>query len=109
MTKLAIHLYCLNDMLLVAAAAAMYVVPVPAAAQNHPGDVSPTAPTRQAPPPWAYPIQPPVQPAPDDGIPKRLTGSTAAFTLTQIRDLFVAPDWYPGDHPAMPEVVARGR
>ena len=35
--------------------------------------------------------------------------STAAFTLTQVRDLFVAPDWHPGDHPPMPEVVARGR
>jgi cytochrome c553 len=32
-----------------------------------------------------------------------------ALTLTQIRDLYVPPDWHPGDHPPMPEVVARGR
>jgi cytochrome c553 len=35
--------------------------------------------------------------------------STAGFTLTQLRDLYLAPDWHPGDHPKMPEVVARGR
>jgi cytochrome c553 len=50
-----------------------------------------------------------VQPPPDDGIPKRVPESAEAFTLTQIRDLYVAPDWHPSDHPPMPEVVARGR
>jgi cytochrome c553 len=35
--------------------------------------------------------------------------SDAAFTLTQIRDLNFCPDWHPGDHPPMPEIVARGR
>lgn len=68
-----------------------------------------TAASQQAPPPWAYPIQPPVTLPPDDGVPRRVPGSTAALTLTQIRDLYVAPDWHPGDHPPMPEVVARGR
>jgi cytochrome c553 len=29
--------------------------------------------------------------------------------LTQIRDLFFAPDWHPGDHPTMPEIVSQGR
>lgn len=61
-------------------------------------------------PPWAYPVTPAgFQPPPDDGIPKRLTGSNAAFTLTQLRDVYTAHDWYPGDHPLMPDVVARGR
>ena len=69
---------------------------------------SPAA-SRQAPPAWAYPIQPPVTPAPDDGVQKRVPESTVALTLTQIRDLYVPPDWHPGDHPPMPEVVARGR
>jgi len=69
----------------------------------------PPAASRQAPPAWAYPIQPPVTPAPDDGVPKRVPESTVALTLTQIRDLYVPPDWHPGDHPPMPEVVARGR
>jgi cytochrome c553 len=61
-------------------------------------------------PAWAYPVNPPgLTPAPDDGAPRRVPGSTASFTLTQIRDLFAAPDWHPGDHPPMPEIVATGR
>ena len=45
----------------------------------------------------------------DDGSPKTLPGSAGKFTLTQIRDGFGPADWHPGDHPAMPEIVARGR
>ncbi len=82
---------------------------IAAPAQDQKGETYPTAPSRPAPPPWAYPIQPPVKLAPDDGVPKRVPESTVAFTLTQIRDLYVAPDWHPGDHPPLPEVVARGR
>src|SRR5262245_22831529 len=73
----------------------------------------------EAPPPWAYgfaapagapaPTTPPAAPVQDDGSQKRLSGSDGAFTLTQIRDGFGPADWYPGDHPAMPEIVARGR
>jgi cytochrome c553 len=63
-----------------------------------------------APPWWAYPVNPPgLEVEPDDGVPRRVPGSDKAFTLTQIRDLFAAPDWHPGDHPPMPEIVARGR
>ena len=63
-----------------------------------------------APPPWAYPVNPPgLKPAPDDGTPRHVPDSDAAFTLSQIRDLFVAPDWHPGDHPPMPAIVAQGR
>jgi cytochrome c553 len=62
------------------------------------------------PPAWAYPMVPPgVRAAPDDGIPRHVPDSDAAFTLTQIRDLSFAPDWHPGDHPPMPEIVAGGR
>jgi len=32
-----------------------------------------------------------------------------AFTLTQVRDNNNPVDWYPGDHPQMPNVVAHGR
>ena len=63
----------------------------------------------QPPPSWAYMIQPQIQPPPDDGIPKRVPESAVELTLTQIRDLYVAPDWHSVDHPPMPEVVARGR
>ena len=71
----------------------------------------PTAPiaSQQPPPPWAYPIQPPATPPPDDGVPRRVPGSSVALTLTQIRDLYVPPDWHPDDHPPMPGVVGHGR
>jgi cytochrome c553 len=32
-----------------------------------------------------------------------------SFTLAQVRDGFGPADWYPGDHPAMPDVVAHGK
>jgi len=60
---------------------------------------------------WAYAITPgPAPPAPpDDGTKYSLTGSTSQFTLDQIRNRMGPADWYPGDHPAMPPVVAHGR
>jgi len=67
-------------------------------------------PLGDVPPTWAYPVNPPgVTLPPDDGNPLRVPDSDARFTLTQIRDLNFCPDWHPGDHPAMPEIVARGR
>jgi cytochrome c553 len=67
------------------------------------------------PPAWAYNVTPsapaapqPAPPAQDEG-PRRLPGSSGAFTLAQIRDAFGPADWYPGDHPPMPSVVASGR
>src|SRR5262249_46537893 len=64
--------------------------------------------------PWAYPINTPgaapAAPAPaDDGSPKHVPGSNVGLTQTQIRDLFNPPDWYPTDHPTMPEAVVHGR
>jgi len=65
---------------------------------------------QEGPPAWAYPVNPPnFQRAPDDGTIRHVPDSTAGFTLTQLRDLFAAPDWHPDDHPPMPEIVARGR
>jgi cytochrome c553 len=63
------------------------------------------------PPDWAYPATPPgFTPDPDDGAPKRLAGSNRAYTYQQIEDRFAPADWYPDEHPPMPEVpVARGR
>ena len=60
-------------------------------------------------PAWAYPWAPDFKAAPDDGVPRHVPDSKASFTITQERDLFFAPDWHPGDHPAMPDVVAHGR
>lgn len=82
-------------------------------------------------PSWAYAVPPDAPPSPaaspqqaeqdalalvarymqpsDPGDQKHVPGSTVALTLTQIRDLFNAPDWHPDDHPPMPEAVSHGR
>ena len=65
---------------------------------------------QQAPPPWAYPVLAPgVKPPLDDGLEKTVPGSKTSFTRKQISDLFNAHDWFPEDHPPMPDVVAHGR
>ncbi len=62
------------------------------------------------PPPWAYPVNPPGMPAAKLGsAPVQLAHSARTFLPAQLTDRFAAPDWYPEDHPAMPDVVARGR
>lgn len=62
------------------------------------------------PPAWAYPINPPDFKAPaDDGSPRHVPDSDSSFTLSQVRELFSTPDWHPGDHPPMPEIVSKGR
>jgi cytochrome c553 len=78
----------------------------------------------EPPPPWAYgfttppdPNPAPASPAPaalpnpypDDGTLRHLPESTLAFTITQVRDSFNPADWYPTDHPPMPDVVAHGK
>jgi cytochrome c553 len=60
-------------------------------------------------PAWAFLWDPAVKvPPPDDKL-HSLPGSTAAYSWKHARDLFVAPDWHPGDHAAMPQIVAEGR
>src|SRR5579872_2340805 len=64
----------------------------------------------EPPPPWAYVVNPPdFKELPDDGSLRHVPDSTAAFTLTALRDRFFAPDWHPNDHAPMPGVVAQGR
>jgi cytochrome c553 len=41
--------------------------------------------------------------------PKHLPGSTFTFTRAQANNLFGPADWFPNDHPKMPEIVAHGR
>ena len=61
------------------------------------------------PPAWAFVVNPPgTKPAPDDGRALQVPGSKASFTLTQIRDLYNVPDWFPDAHPPLPSVVAHG-
>lgn len=59
---------------------------------------------------WAYPLMEEGRGrAPDDGTLLSTPDSDLKFTWTQINDPFNPPDWYPTEHPPMPEVVARGR
>jgi cytochrome c553 len=60
-------------------------------------------------PDWAFPVTEKVlPPSKDDGSPKTAPGSTLSLTRAQIDDLFNAPDWFPGLHSPMPQVVAHG-
>jgi cytochrome c553 len=65
------------------------------------------------PPAWAYAI-PPAAPAganrpPADTSAKHVDGSDLSFTRAQISNGFGPADWFPGDHPPMPDIVAHGR
>ena len=72
------------------------------------------------PPPWAYgfttpvpPGTPPAEPTPqqvlDNVTLHTLPGSKFSFTRAQIADRYGPADWFPEDHPAMPEIVAKGK
>ena len=72
---------------------------------------------QSGPPAWAYGFTEPNGPLPksgseslpmEDPTPKHLAGSKSSFTLAQIWDVFGPADWYPEDHPPMPEIVAHG-
>jgi cytochrome c553 len=72
------------------------------------------------PPAWAWAFNTPPPPgtpravpaAPgtlDNTTPLNLPGSKLSFTRAQIADPFGPADWFPEDHPTMPDVVAHGR
>ena len=73
------------------------------------------------PPGWAYGFPPgpataaaaapapAANPAAADTTPKHLPGNSMEFTRAQIANGFGPADWYPGDHPQMPDVVAHGK
>jgi len=57
---------------------------------------------------WAYPV--PLKHATyDDHVLKEVPGSARAYTQVQIDNFFGAVDWFPDEHPPMPNVVAHGR
>lgn len=68
-------------------------------------------------PAWAYgvPNTPPAGgprgggPRQPDTSPKQIPDSTQSFTIPQLRDFFNVADWFPGDHPPMPDVFVHGR
>ena len=57
---------------------------------------------------WAYPPLPPTKSG-EDTILKQVPGSARAFTQAQTEGFFNPPDWYPQEHPPMPEIVSHGR
>lgn len=80
---------------------AVAVCPLGLLAEEAPGE---------APPGWAYPVDPPgLASRKDDGTLRHVPDSSCAFTLSQVSDGFLSPDWHPEDHPRMPEVVVHGR
>ena len=62
------------------------------------------------PPQWAYPFTAEAQGRPpDDGTLYSVEGSDLELTQTEINNRFGPPDWYPDEHPPMPDIVAHGR
>src|SRR6266850_4663199 len=66
------------------------------------------------PPYWAFAVNPPAPPADpsaksDETALFHVPGSKLSFTLPQVHDFYNVPDWHPGNHPAMPAIVAHGR
>jgi cytochrome c553 len=59
---------------------------------------------------WAFPaaVEKNEPPVPDPDGPRHLPGSTKAYTQAQIDDLSNAPDWYPDEHGAAPDIVKSG-
>jgi len=85
------------------------------------GAVAGTATAVQAadvPPPWAYGFTAPVPPGTSQAEPNpqqvlddvtlhTLPGSRFSFTRAQIANRYGPADWFPEDHPAMPEISHR--
>jgi cytochrome c553 len=60
-------------------------------------------------PAWAFPGGQPDSTLADSARLHRVPNSAARFTLPQVINRFAPPDWHPGGHPPMPDVVAHGR
>jgi cytochrome c553 len=73
------------------------------------GFEAPAAPTDKAVPqtPPSRDLRPDQDPA-EQTRPRRLGGSTAAYSLVDIRDGQNVIDWFPLDHPQMPSVIRHG-
>src|SRR5712691_4151654 len=51
----------------------------------------------------------PAAPAEDEDVIRHVPGSSQAFNLKQVGSNTSPADWFPEDHPKMPEVVAHGK
>jgi cytochrome c553 len=76
---------------------ALALLPVAAAAADRPD--------------WAFPSKSDaaVVTPPDDGQPKHVPGSTKSYTQKEIDSFNNPPDWFPGEHPPAPDIVAHGK
>src|SRR5688572_31509655 len=70
----------------------------PAAGESAP----PCPPTARPFPDCAYPVTPTA----DDGVKRNLPGSSKSFTRNEAYFDYGPADWYPEDHPVMPDIVA---
>jgi len=70
------------------------------------GESAPPCPAGARPfPDCAYPVTPTA----DDGVKRKLPGSGNSFTRNEAYFDYGPADWYPEDHPAMPDIVAKGK
>jgi cytochrome c553 len=51
----------------------------------------------------------PAEPPEDRDAIHHLPGTNQTFAIKDIANNYAPADWYPGDHPAMPDIVAHGR
>jgi cytochrome c553 len=51
----------------------------------------------------------PAEPPEDRDAVHHLPDTTLTFSIKDIANNYAPADWYPGDHPAMPDIVAHGR
>jgi cytochrome c553 len=61
-------------------------------------------------PNWAFLSRTPGIPeGPENTQPRQRPGSDKSYIQAQIDDIFNPPDWYPNEHPPMPQLVAHGK
>ena len=71
---------------------------------------SPHAAETFKPPEWAYPVMEEDRGRePDDGILRSVEGSDLRVPQPEVNNPFGPVDWFPGEHPKMPDIVAYGR
>ncbi|MCP5411900.1 MAG: c-type cytochrome [Alphaproteobacteria bacterium] len=58
---------------------------------------------------WAYPVATHKWPKPDPNETATIPGSDKTLTIREVNNGFGPPDWFPDDHPPMPDIVAHGR
>jgi cytochrome c553 len=74
------------------------VAATPASAQTVPKDLE-----------WAYASMNPMPSFVEDGKKYTLPGSDRSYTRSDTISFYTPADWFPGDHPQMPPIVATGR